>query len=88
MSDTECGSFHDFSALPVAAYCYVLGIYLGDGSISRARLCLFIMGFPTIGTWYRFLIWVAIGPVIYFFCGRTHGRLARGESGEEAVGGI
>lgn len=37
VSDTECGSFHDFSALPVAAYCYVLGMYLGDGSISRAR---------------------------------------------------
>lgn len=26
---------HDFSALPIAAYCYLLGLYLGDGSISR-----------------------------------------------------
>ncbi|WP_245909157.1 LAGLIDADG family homing endonuclease [Mycobacterium neglectum] len=28
---------HDFSTLPIAAYCYVLAMYLGDGSISRAR---------------------------------------------------
>ena len=30
-----CGVYHDFAALPVAAYCYVLAMYLGDGSISR-----------------------------------------------------
>jgi hypothetical protein len=32
-----CGVAHDFSRLPAAAYCYVLGMYLGDGSISRNR---------------------------------------------------
>jgi hypothetical protein len=37
MSGTTCGVAHDFSALPAAAYSYVLGMYLGDGSISRAR---------------------------------------------------
>ncbi|OHV04700.1 helix-turn-helix domain-containing protein [Mycobacterium talmoniae] len=26
---------HDFAALPVTAYCYLLGLYLGDGCISR-----------------------------------------------------
>ena len=36
-SGTPCGVVHDFSTLPVAAYCYVLAMYLGDGSISRAR---------------------------------------------------
>lgn len=30
-----CGVVHDFSALPAAPYCYVLGLYLGDGCISR-----------------------------------------------------
>ncbi len=30
-----CGVDHDFAALAAAAYCYVLGIYLGDGCISR-----------------------------------------------------
>jgi hypothetical protein len=30
-----CGIDHDFSALPAAAYSYLLGIYLGDGCISR-----------------------------------------------------
>jgi hypothetical protein len=28
---------HDFGGLPAAAYSYVLAMYLGDGSISRAR---------------------------------------------------
>jgi hypothetical protein len=34
-SSTPCGVVHDFSSLPPAAYSYVLGMYLGDGSISR-----------------------------------------------------
>jgi hypothetical protein len=32
---SACGVDHDFAALAPAAYCYVLGIYLGDGCISR-----------------------------------------------------
>jgi hypothetical protein len=32
-----CGIAHDFSQLPAQAYCYVFGMYLGDGSISRNR---------------------------------------------------
>jgi hypothetical protein len=32
-----CGSLHDFLALPPAAYCYLLGLYLGDGCVSRCR---------------------------------------------------
>jgi hypothetical protein len=32
-----CGVAHHFSELPAEAYCYVLGLYLGDGSISRNR---------------------------------------------------
>ncbi|BBX01330.1 hypothetical protein BST36_18575 [Mycolicibacterium moriokaense] len=35
-SGAPCGVHHDFAALPVAAYCYVLAMYLGDGSVSRA----------------------------------------------------
>lgn len=30
-----CGTVHDFSSLPAEAYCYLLGLYLGDGCISR-----------------------------------------------------
>ena len=30
-----CGASHDFGALPEAAYVYLLGMYLGDGCISR-----------------------------------------------------
>ena len=34
---TACGVDHDFPALPAAPYCYLLGLYLGDGCISRIR---------------------------------------------------
>lgn len=32
---SACGIDHDFSALPPAAYSYLLGLYLGDGCISQ-----------------------------------------------------
>jgi hypothetical protein len=34
-NDAPCGVIHNFAALPAAVYCYVLGLYLGDGCISR-----------------------------------------------------
>lgn len=37
VSASSCGVIHDFTAIPAAPYCYVLGLYLGDGCISRAR---------------------------------------------------
>jgi APA family basic amino acid/polyamine antiporter len=45
--------------------------------IAAALLCLFVMGFLTIGTWLRFLVWMGIGIIIYFAYSRTHSRLAR-----------
>lgn len=35
VAGTPCGVVHDFSALPPTAYSYILGLYLGDGSIAR-----------------------------------------------------
>ncbi|WP_343252042.1 LAGLIDADG family homing endonuclease [Mycobacterium sp. UM_Kg27] len=36
----SAGRSHDFSRLPAAEYCYLLGLYLGDGCISQyARAC-------------------------------------------------
>ena len=37
VSESPCGVIHDFSELPAAAYSYVLGLYLGDGCISRSQ---------------------------------------------------
>jgi hypothetical protein len=37
VSTSACGVVHDFSAIPAAAYGYVLGLYLGDGCISRSQ---------------------------------------------------
>ena len=30
-----CGTDHDFATLPAGPYCYLLGLYLGDGCLSR-----------------------------------------------------
>jgi hypothetical protein len=35
-SASPCRVIHDFSAMPAAAYCYVLGLYRGDACISRS----------------------------------------------------
>jgi Homeodomain-like domain/LAGLIDADG-like domain len=32
---SACGIAHDFSALPATAYAHLLGLYLGDGCVSR-----------------------------------------------------
>jgi len=38
----KCGHMeHDFAALPVTEYAYLLGLYLGDGTISKARRGVF-----------------------------------------------
>ena len=38
--------------------------------------CLYLMAQESHTNWYRFLIWLAIGLVIYFLYGRTHSKLA------------
>jgi LAGLIDADG-like domain len=37
ISAAACGVVHNFSELPATAYCYALGLYLGDGYISRSQ---------------------------------------------------
>jgi APA family basic amino acid/polyamine antiporter len=55
--------------------------------ILAALVCLFVMGFLTLGTWLRFFVWMAIGLIWYFAYSRTHSREARrasvGEAAEE-----
>src|SRR5918998_1597820 len=50
--------------------------------IAAALLCLFVMGFLTIGTWVRFLGWMALGIVFYFLYSRSHSRLGRTQDAE------
>ncbi len=42
-----------------------------------ALLCAYLMLNLTGATWVRFLVWMALGLVVYLLYGRTHSRLAR-----------
>jgi basic amino acid/polyamine antiporter, APA family len=48
--------------------------------IAAALICLFVMGFLTIGTWLRFLVWMGLGLIVYFGYSRSHSRLAQEDS--------
>ena len=47
-------------------------------------MCLYLMLNLTGGTWVRFLVWMAIGLVVYFAYGRHHSRLWQEEPSERA----
>ena len=55
--------------------------------IAAAALCLFVMGFLTIGTWARFLGWMVLGIVFYFAYSRGHSRLGRTQAAERSSEG-
>ena len=56
------------------------GAVRARGSRSSASLlCIYLMTKLELVTWYRFFGWLVIGLVVYFFYGRTHSRLQRGE---------
>jgi len=47
--------------------------------IIGAVLCVFLMLDLERDTWFRFLVWLAIGFAIYFLYGRRHSRLRQGD---------
>src|SRR6478736_10049440 len=51
--------------------------------IVSAVSCVALMASLAVETWLRFLAWLVVGLVIYFFYGRTHSRLAPGR--EDAI---
>lgn len=52
-----------------------------------ALLCFYLILNLSIETWIRFLVWMAVGIIIYFTYSRTHSRLATGapEAGLEGT---
>ncbi|WP_309069021.1 amino acid permease [Microbacterium sp.] len=52
--------------------------------ILSAVICFYLMLNLTLDTWIRFLVWLAIGVVVYFLYSRRHSRL--GASERESVG--
>jgi APA family basic amino acid/polyamine antiporter len=41
-------------------------------------MCLFLMAGLPVVTWIRFMLWLALGLVVYFAYGIRHSRLRRG----------
>jgi APA family basic amino acid/polyamine antiporter len=44
-------------------------------AVASVLLCAYLMLNLTGGTWVRFVVWMAIGLVVYFAYGRSHSRL-------------
>jgi APA family basic amino acid/polyamine antiporter len=47
-----------------------------------AAACFYLVLNLSVETWIRFIVWMVLGFLIYFFYSRQHSRLATGE--EEA----
>jgi len=47
--------------------------------IIGSLLCIYLMRYLDRDTWIRFVVWLAIGLVVYFLYGRRHSRLRQGE---------
>jgi APA family basic amino acid/polyamine antiporter len=54
------------------------GVYII--SPACALICLYLMLNLSVDTWIRFVVWLAVGMLIYFLYSRTHSRLATGET--------
>lgn len=55
--------------------------------IVSAAACFGVALFLPSGTWIRFLLWMALGLLVYFLYSRHHSRLATGEGIEETAAG-
>jgi APA family basic amino acid/polyamine antiporter len=51
--------------------------------VASAVTCVCLMASLATETWLRFLVWLAVGMLIYVFYGRTHSRLAPGVADAE-----
>ena len=51
--------------------------------ILSALICVYLMLNLSVETWIRFLVWMALGFIIYFAYSRNHSLLATGEKFEE-----
>jgi APA family basic amino acid/polyamine antiporter len=56
-------------------------------AVTSVLMCVYLMLNLTGETWLRFLIWMAIGFVVYFAYGRSHSRLGQRERERQAADG-
>ena len=53
--------------------------------IVSALFCVGLMSNLALETWLRFLVWLVVGLVIYWFYGRSHSRLETDRREEPAT---
>ena len=53
--------------------------------IAAALICFYLMLNLTVETWVRFLVWMAIGLLVYFLYGRTHSKVGLTGTDDRAV---
>jgi len=49
-----------------------------------AAMCFYLILNLSLETWIRFLVWMALGFIIYFLYSRQHSQLARSEGGDDS----
>ena len=52
--------------------------------VAAIAACVWLMLNLTALTWIRFLIWMAVGVVVYFLYGRSHSVLAQRDQANSA----
>jgi APA family basic amino acid/polyamine antiporter len=51
--------------------------------VVSALSCVALMASLAVDTWIRFVVWLAVGLVVYFSYGRRNSRLARSDAAQQ-----
>ena len=64
-----------------------IGVLTGHSPVFGILACLMLMFSLPVENWYRLIVWMVIGFVIYFCYGHRHSELRKREDGLAAAAG-